>query len=225
MGPACHDFDTVASVSAEPVDPEQPAAEIASCAGSHAALVAWLRAAEPIDPSTPSLLPGWTIGHVLTHIARNGDGHLDMLAGRPQYPSLASRNDDIESGAARSWTEIVADVERVCGDVDARYEECGDWTGTVRLLAGDRPKSLMPLLRQREVEVHRADLGLGYGFADMPSDYLRKDLRLMGMLWRARKPMGLTPLPAAALALAPPIRLAWMMGRVEIDGLAPADLF
>jgi maleylpyruvate isomerase len=45
------------------------------------------------------------------------------------------------------------------------------------------------------------------------------------MLWRARRPMGLTPLPAEALALPPATRLAWMMGRVEIDGLAPAHLF
>jgi hypothetical protein len=37
--------------------------------------------------------------------------------------------------------------------------------------------------------------------------------------------MGLTPLPAAALALAPSDRLAWMMGRVDVDGLAPANLF
>jgi maleylpyruvate isomerase len=37
--------------------------------------------------------------------------------------------------------------------------------------------------------------------------------------------MGMTPLPAAALALPPTTRLAWMMGRVEVDGLEPAGLF
>ena len=73
--------------------------------------------------------------------------------------------------------------------------------------------------------MHRSDLGLGYEFADMPNEYVRQDLRLMGMLWKARKPMGMTPLPDQALALAPAIRLGWMMGRIEIDGLAPANLF
>jgi maleylpyruvate isomerase len=26
----------------------------------------------------PSLLPGWSVGHVLTHIARNGDSYVRM---------------------------------------------------------------------------------------------------------------------------------------------------
>ena len=59
----------------------------------------------------------------------------------------------------------------------------------------------------------------------MPGDYVRRDLRLMEMLWRARKPMGLTPLPDTALRLPPPTRLAWMMGRVEVPELPPAGLF
>ena len=71
----------------------------------------------------------------------------------------------------------------------------------------------------------KVDLDLGYGFTDMPGDYVRRDLRLMGMFWTARQPMGMTALPEAALALAPAIRLAWLMGRVEIDGLAPANVF
>lgn len=225
MAPACHAFDTVAPVSGETFDRRQLADEIASCARTHARLAAFLIAVEPVDPSTSSLLPEWTVGHVLTHIARNGDGHLDMLAGRPQYPSVAARNADIEAGATRSWEAIVADVVAVGEAVDAAFAACDDWSGTVTMVSGERPKHLLPLLRQREVEVHRADLGLGYGFDDMPSEYVRKDLRLMEMLWRASRPMGLTPLPSGALRLPPSTRLAWMMGRVDIDGLAPAGLF
>ena len=85
--------------------------------------------------------------------------------------------------------------------------------------------TMLPLLRQREVEVHRADLGLGYEFDDLPDRYVRQELRLMEMMWRARKPMGLTPLPAVALALPPARRLAWLMGRAEIEGLPPADIY
>jgi maleylpyruvate isomerase len=72
--------------------------------------------------------------------------------------------------------------------------------------------------------VHRADLGLGYGFADMPSEYVRRDLRVMGMLWQARRPMGMTSLPEPALAADPPTRLAWLMGRAAIDGVERAGL-
>src|SRR5690606_10369634 len=131
----------------------------------------------------------------------------------------------IEAGASRTWDELVADVESSAVALDDRWRGTVDWAGTATLLSGPRPRHLLPLLRQREVEVHRADLGLGYDFADMPGDYIRRDLRLMEMLWRARKPMGLTPLPTAALRLPPPTRLAWMMGRTDVDGLPPADLF
>jgi len=43
-------------------------------------------------------------------------------------------------------------------------------------------------------------------------------------MWRARRPMGLTPLPAAVLAEAPHRRLGWFMGRVDIDGVEPAGM-
>ena len=187
-------------------------------------MVAWLRALDAIDPGQPSLLPDWSVGHVLTHVARNADSHHNLLDGRPQYPSVEFRNADIEAGARRSWDALVEDVAASAAALEKRWTITTDWTG---ITSGPkpRPRHLLPLLRQREVEVHRADLGLGYGFADMPGDYLRRDLRLMEMLWRARKPMGLTPLPEAALRLPPATRLAWMMGRTEIDGLPPADLF
>ena len=35
--------------------------------------------ATDFDPSRPSLLPGWTIGHVVTHLARNADPVTGML--------------------------------------------------------------------------------------------------------------------------------------------------
>ncbi len=199
--------------------------DIASCARSHASLAEHLGGLDEIDPTTPSRLPGWRIGHVLTHIARNADGHRSMLDGAAQYPhGVDGRDHDIEVGAHRSWAELVDDVVSSSAALDARWRSGGDWHGTSQLLSGPRPTSLLPFLRQREVEVHRADLGLGYEFADMPSDYVRRELRLMVMLWKARRPMGMTPLPAEALALAAPNRLAWLMGRIAVDGLAPAGL-
>lgn len=163
---------------------------------------------------------------MLTHIARNADGHVCMLDGLPQYPhGVAGRNADIDAGATRSWLELVDDVAHTNQHLDERFSAHTDWTGTSEMLSGVRPTALLPLLRQREVEVHRADLGLGYEFADMPAEYVRQDLRLMEMLWKARQPMGMTPLPPAALVAAPPTRLAWMMGRADIDGLEPANLF
>ena len=45
----------------------------------------------------------------------------------------------------------------------------------------------------------------------------------MTMQWAGRRPMGLTTLPAEALAVPEPQRLAWLFGRASIDGLGPAD--
>lgn len=208
------------------INERELAADVADVLASHAALVDHLCSLDPVDPATPSLLPDWTIGHVLTHIARNADGVLCLLRGEPQYARGAeSRDADIEAGSNREWPALVDDVERTCAAVDEAFGACDDWTGTVSMLAGERAKAQVPFLRQREVEVHHADLGLGHSFADMPARYLRQELRMMEMLWRANRPMGMTQLPDAALALPPPTRLAWMMGRTEIDGLAPANLF
>lgn len=41
---------------------------------------------------------------------------------------------------------------------------------------------------------------------------------------QARRPMGMTTLPEPALAVDRPTRLAWFMGRAEIDGLDPAGV-
>lgn len=209
----------------EPFDRRNLEAELASCIASHAALVTWLRQIDPVAPTQPSRLPGWTVGHVLTHIARNADSHRELLAGRPQYPSAEARNAAIDAGARRAWEDLVADVAEAAAALDARWEAIEHWDRDVPMAVGPRPRYLLPMLRQREVEVHRVDLGLGYEFDDLPRDYVRRELRLLEMLWRARRPMGLTQLPAAALRLPPPTRLAWMTGRVAIDGLAPAGLF
>ncbi|HZC40516.1 MAG TPA: maleylpyruvate isomerase N-terminal domain-containing protein, partial [Streptosporangiaceae bacterium] len=51
----------------------------------------------------PSLLPGWTRAHVLTHIARNADGLANLLrwartgTQTPMYASAGARDADIEA--------------------------------------------------------------------------------------------------------------------------------
>lgn len=206
-------------------DEETPTQAIGSCAASHESLVGHLRELSVVDPLTPSALPNWTIGHVMSHIARNGDSILDMLAGRPQYPTVESRNADIEQGSSRAWADLVADVASTAAAVDRAFATHDDWSATAITMGGERPCTALPLMRQREVEVHRVDLASGYGFSDMPREYVRRDLRMLEMVWSARKPMGMTALPDAALAVDPATRLAWMMGRVDIVGLDPAGLF
>jgi maleylpyruvate isomerase len=163
---------------------------------------------------------------VLTHLARNADSHRSMLAGQPQYPGgREQRDSDIEAGASREWTVLIDDVAAACAALEAEWAERTDWSGIADRGAGTRPIERLPELRQREVEVHRTDLGLGYTFADMPPEFVRRQLAAMEMLWRASKPMGMTALPKPVLMAPPPQRLAWLMGRADIEGLAPAGIF
>jgi maleylpyruvate isomerase len=206
-------------------DSAQIAATIEGLDRSQRALDQQLASLE-LDPSTPSLLPGWTLAHVLTHIARNADSVLRMLSGLPQYwMGSTSRTADIELGSSRSWSALVDDVATTSNAVTSVMRDVVNWSGTVSSIAAERPKQTLPALRRREVEIHRIDLGLGYGFADLPHDFVRADTRLLEMLWKARQPMGLTPLPNEVLAIPEYERLAWLLGRLDVEGVPPAGVF
>jgi len=197
---------------------------------AQAALDTWLAELAPVDPATASLLPAWTVGHVLTHLARNADSHVRMLAGEPQYAGgTAQRDADIAAGARRPWVEQLADLRSAHERLDAAWSAVADWDTVAGPIGETYPLGEMPLRRWREVEVHRADLGpidggRGYTFADMPGEYVRRELAALTMRYRASKPIGMTQLPAGAATAPPPLRLAWLMGRAEIADLPPADI-
>ena len=207
------------------IDPQRVARDIEALDESQQRLVTGLRSIAAVDPATPSELPAWTVGHVLTHIARNADSTLRMLAGLPQYwKGIESRVADIELGAGRSWDELVDDVATTNEAVIRRVREVGDWSGTVQSTTAVRPKATVPEMRRREVEIHHIDLGLGYGFADLPADFVGFESRRLTMLWQARQPMGLTVIPEAVLSLPEHERLAWLCGRRTLDGVEPAGV-
>ena len=184
-----------------------------------------------LDIAAPSRLPGWTVGHVITHVTNSGDGHAGIFDGaahgrvQAQYPGgVEGRAADIEAGAGRPAEEQVRALRTSIWSLEQRWAE-SSWTGRGVGPAGEIPLVELPFLRIREVAVHHVDLGIGYEFMDLPTTYVRLELRRMEMLWKARQPMGMTPLPAAAASAEPALRLAWLMGRAEIDGLRPAGIY
>ena len=185
-----------------------------------------------LDVTARSLLPDWTIGHVVTHVTHSGDGHMRMLDAAAngdvgqQYPGgRAQRNSGIEQGAARPAAEQVADLRRSIDALEARWASMPTWDGVGASMGGEVAIADLPFLRLREVAIHHADLGIGFMFDDLPAAYLREELRRMEMLWASRQPMGMTTLPPLALAAPPPDRLAWLMGRSMIDGVDPAAVY
>lgn len=130
--------------------------------------------------TAPTVLTGWTVGHLLTHLARNADA-LSNLAHwaatgieTPMYPGGPDqRLADIESGAARPPTQIIDDVlagaDRLQSRLDALTPEA--WTTQVRTAQGRTvTAALIPWLRVREVWLHLIDLGVGVTVDDFPDN-------------------------------------------------------
>jgi maleylpyruvate isomerase len=155
------------------------------------------------DCRAPSLLPGWTRGHVITHLSRNADGLSNLLhwaqtgVETPMYPSNESRDADIDAGAGRSAAELRVDASSSCG----RFLQAANEVHSNRLSAmvsripGSPPFEVREVgrLRRTEVEVHHADLGIGYTARDWPASFTRLLLerraaelsdRGQGMVWR-----------------------------------------
>jgi maleylpyruvate isomerase len=155
----------------------------------------------------PSLLPGWSVGHVLTHIARNADSVVWRLEGaargeeRDQYPGgLAQRAADIEAGATRPAAALVRDVRQTSAAVERVMAGLPPpaWDAPSRTSRGVVESSRDAVLsRWREVVVHHGDLGLG------PVPF---PPALVGA-WLPRE------LPRLAERTDPAALLAWIIGR------------
>lgn len=206
---------------------------VLACAATQRALADDVVALTDEQARRPSLLPGWSVGHVLTHLARNADGFVRMIEGAGRgdvvamYPTgREGRAADIEAGADRRAADIIADLTSSMAGLDDAFEQCTElgWSGAGLTVAGEIRIIDMPARRRAEVEIHRMDLGLGYTFADWPDEFVRAELDRLKGLWASRQPMGLAELPRAALALTPNERLAWLAGRLVVDGVRPAGV-
>jgi maleylpyruvate isomerase len=209
--------------AARPTDvPAATARALDACRDASARLLATLDGLDDATARRPSRLPDWTVGHVVTHLARNADSHVRMMeaamAGRvaDQYEGgLEGRAADIAAGAGRPAAELVADLNRAIADLDATWGRVPleVWaTGEGRMGNGELCRCAeLPSRRWREVEIHRVDLGLGGEPADWPDAYV--ELELPKAL--AQLPDRLSPADRATL-------LAWLVGRAEAPpGLPP----
>jgi maleylpyruvate isomerase len=130
------------------------------------------------DVAAPSALPGWTRGHVLSHLARNADaiaGALTaMLRGEriELYPDgRAARDAAIEAGSTRPVSEQLTDLRDAAARLEQVFRAVADaeaWGhSTAQRVARD-----LPAVRWREVEIHRVDLAHGYRPADWPAEFV-----------------------------------------------------
>jgi maleylpyruvate isomerase len=197
----------------------------------------------------PSLLPGWSRGHLLTHVARNADGLRNLLVWArtgvetPMYPGREARQEGIEAGAGRTAAELAEDVRQSAAGFaeEAAGLPASAWDVPVRGGSGPaHPAWLVLFRRLSEVEVHHADLGLGYGPADWPAAFVADELELVtgqfaerddapacvlqvaGTRQRVRLGPASADRTAAEVTVAGPAwsLLAWLIGRDAGAGLS-----
>lgn len=162
-----------------------------------------------------SLLPGWTRGHVLTHLARNADAVNRLILGlqqgttTPLYPGgQEARAAAIEEGAGRPVDLMLADLEFSGNRVLAAMAALTD-AELLETVAWRRPvtASFLPHLRWREMEIHHLDLNLGYTTSDWPTDFVAACLATELPLLADRAPNVSRP------GVPDPELLAWLIGR------------
>jgi len=192
-----------------------PTVLVDGCTAAHATLLADIAGLSDDVARGPSRLPGWSVGHVLTHIARNADSVVWRLEGaalgelRDQYPGgLEQRSQDIEDGARRPAAELVRDVQQTADAVERVMADLSPaaWDAPSRTSRGVVEDSRDAVLsRWREVVVHHGDLGLGP--VPFPPALVE--------VWLPRE------LPRLAERGDPAELLAWVIGRGEPPVLAP----
>ncbi|HTR70807.1 MAG TPA: maleylpyruvate isomerase family mycothiol-dependent enzyme [Mycobacteriales bacterium] len=204
-------------------DGQQRESALAGSRAAHALLLADLSTLTDDQARSASALPGWSVGHVLTHIARNGDSYTRMMTAAmngecvTQYDGgIERRAADIEAGAPRPAAELVADVAGSIARLERTWERMTPlaWRGHGLNAAGQTwPCEAMPFHRWREVTVHHTDLDLGYSVAQWPVDYVERELAI-----------GLRGLAERLTVDGRRRTLAWLLGRGEQPGgleLAP----
>jgi maleylpyruvate isomerase len=191
------------------------------------------------DLRAPSLLPGWTRAHVVTHVARNADALAHVLHGaqvgevRAQYPSDEERDAEIQAGAGRSAAELLEDSIAAAGRWHQAAEElhAANLDNLCERTPGGKsyPARRVPLSRRTEVEVHHADLGIGYTAADWPADlvealFKRRHRELsnagVGLTWRATDTGSTwTTGEGPEVSGSAPDLVWWLLGRGDGAGL------
>ena len=218
-----------------PVPPRQPrfdpehlvappldtGAAVEGSRAAHARLLASLAGLDDATAAAPSRLTGWTVGHVLTHLARQADSHVRLLEGAgaglvvDQYEGgPEGRAAEIEAGARRPAVELVADLAAASARLEAAWDVAPPavWLqGFGRNTFGELLSCAdLPYRRWREVEVHHADLGLDFGPEHWSAAYVDAEL-----------PRTLAGLPARLTLEDRRRLLAWLMGRAPDP---PAEL-
>lgn len=137
----------------------------------------------------PSLLPGWSRAHLVAHLVLNAEGLAGALEGVragepvPVYVSPEARDHDIEELSADEVhpvrDRLLASTSRFADAVAAMDEE--HWRERIERVPGGITfaAAAVPAMRWREVEIHHADLLVGYSHREWPVAFAEAALGAM----------------------------------------------
>ena len=223
--------------ASQPVDPRSALGELRT---STERLMLSLSDLTDAQAREPSRLPGWTRGHVVTHLARNADGLVNLVRWAatgeptPMYASPEARATAIDEGAGRPAMELRLDLADACRRLDAALDAMPEaaFGRVVPVRAGvEVTGGEIPLLRIREVEIHHDDLRLDYTPAHWTAAFAARSLdQITPTLGGRDMPVGSLHstdtdrrwrvAPTGPELSGPEIALlAWLTGRSDGDGL------
>jgi maleylpyruvate isomerase len=140
------------------------------------------------DLVEPSLLDGWSRAHVVAHLANVADAMVgmtrDAMADRPtrMYPGgREQRNADIEAAARTAPKQLLEHFERSAAELASVWRELPrDAWGTAvnEDEFGAMQLGRLVAWRLTEVEVHHADLAIGFGPRGWSPEFARGCLPL-----------------------------------------------
>jgi len=162
----------------------KPDADIHDCVEAHRALLASLASLTNDDFRSPSLLPRYSRGHVVTHLANKARAHVWVFGGPPAgetrqlHPDGYDADRAADAGASRSAAELRADLTQSFDLLEAAWEGLDDalWEQQAIMTAGPRTMTEIVRHHMRNVEVHHVDLDIGYRPADWPASFVEAEL-------------------------------------------------
>jgi maleylpyruvate isomerase len=227
-------------------DPTETLARVAEATGH------LLATAEQFDDTAvrePSLLPGWTRGHVLTHAARNADALVRLLTWAatgtvtPMYGSMDAREAEIDAGAGRPAEQLLADLREASERFTVQAARLGpeQWGAEIEARrGGPQPAAWVPWWRLEEVLVHHVDLDVAFSPAHWPPSFTDPELAMVASRYNNEVFTSQSPAfrlhaedsdrwfgvrsdpqdPSVPLVRGPSAALfAWLVGRSNGDGL------
>jgi maleylpyruvate isomerase len=193
----------------------RPDDDIAACRTSHRVLVAALAPLSDDDLRSPSLLPGYSRGHVVAHLTNKTKAHVWLFGGpsageiRRLHPDGYDADLAAGAGAGRSAVELRSDLKHWFEQLDAAWQSLDEalWDRQGIMTAGPRTMAEIVAHHLRNVEVHHVDLDIGYRPSDWPPHFVDNELA---------KRLRALPDRADYVDL-----LAWLLGRAPAPELGP----